>query len=93
MVLLLITGLNFVSYSFPSFFSDPSSDHVVEDPESFFDVGVGIFPGCLSSVELGERAVLDSIKDMASSSSPVPDGLHASIFKNCSNVLILECII
>ena len=73
--------------SFPGFFSDPSLDHVVEDPESFFGVGVGIYPGCLASVELGERAVLDYIKDMASSSSPGPDGLHASIFKNCANVL------
>ena len=54
---------------FSSVFSDPSLDYVVEDPESFFDVGVVIYPGCLASVELGVRAVLDSIKDMASSSS------------------------
>ena len=57
------------------FFSNLSLDHVIEDHESFLDDGH-------LSVELGERTVFDYIKDMASSSSPDPDGLHASIFKN-----------
>ena len=30
---------------------------------------------------------MDSVKDIASSSSPGPDGLHGSIFKNFANVL------
>ena len=48
---------------------------------------MGIFPCCLSSVKLEERAVRDYIKNMVSSSSLDLDGLHASIFKNCTNIL------
>ena len=42
----------------------------------------------LTSVELSEEIIIDSIKDMASNSSPGPDGVHASIFKNCASDVV-----
>ena len=57
-------------------------DHIVHKPESFFDVDKTDHTDLLTSVELSVETIIDSIKDMASSSSPGADGLHASIFKN-----------
>ena len=73
---------------FSSAFSDPSLDHIVCNPEFFFKVDKTDHTDLLTSVELSEETIIDSIKDMASSSSPGPDGLHASIFKNCNSDLV-----
>ena len=67
---------------FSSVFSDPSMDNVVRNSESFFDVFVSNHSNLLTSVELSEETIIDSIKDVASNSSAGLDGLHASIFKN-----------
>ena len=69
-------------------FSDPSTDHVVRKPEFVFNVVASNHSDLLTSVEFSEETIIDSITDMASNSSPGPDGLHASIFKNCAKSLV-----
>ena len=61
---------------------------VFSDPSSSTELMLSLLITLISWHRLIEETIIDSIKDMVSNSSPGPDGLHASIFKNCAKSLV-----
>jgi len=75
---------------FSSVFSTPDPNRVVSDPDIFFslDGTVSLTGVQLTTISITEATITDAIREISISSAPGPDGLQASLFKNCAQELV-----
>ena len=77
---------------FNSVFSTPKPDMINSDPVSFFScqsITIGAERNYLSDIDFSECIIVESIKELSSSSAVAPDGFPSSLLINCSEILLL----
>ena len=68
----------------------PLPDYKIYDPISFFKVSPdNLHPPRLTNINFEEEAVFEALSHLSGNSAPGPDGMQASIFKNCAAELAL----